>query len=230
MAAAGAELRVTGITEPRRDVTLSARVAGTIQKLHFEEGDPVGSGHVIVELDKELEQLAVERRRLVQQNLETELKSIRLLYNTTKSESREVLLKKEMEYNVARVDLKLAEEQLRRREIVSPIDGYIAELMLQEGEDCQAQQPVVRVVDTRQCYLVCHLDADDGRRLSLDQEIPLEISLGTETVRFTGRISFISPVVDPASGLLKVKILFENQAGRIRPGIAGQALLLSPRP
>ncbi len=38
----------------------------------------------------------------------------------------------------------------------------------------------------------------------------------------TGKISFISPVVDPASGLAKIKALFENADGKIRPGLAAK--------
>ena len=36
-----------------------------------------------------------------------------------------------------------------------------------------------------------------------------------------GKIVFISPVVDPASGLQKVKVLFDNAEGKIRPGVSG---------
>jgi multidrug efflux pump subunit AcrA (membrane-fusion protein) len=40
-----------------------------------------------------------------------------------------------------------------------------------------------------------------------------------------GSVEFISPVVDPSSGLREVKVLFDNADGRVHPGVAGSLLL-----
>jgi hypothetical protein len=34
-------------------------------------------------------------------------------------------------------------------------------------------------------------------------------------------IEYASPVVDPASGLREVKVLFDNPTGDVQPGVAG---------
>ena len=39
---------------------------------------------------------------------------------------------------------------------------------------------------------------------------------------FDGKVVFISTVVDPASGLLRLKALFANPDGKLRPGVAGR--------
>src|SRR5688572_27394168 len=54
-----------GLTEPVLDVTLSASVPGIITARRFKEGDFVKEGEAIVELDKRLEELELERRKLV---------------------------------------------------------------------------------------------------------------------------------------------------------------------
>jgi multidrug efflux pump subunit AcrA (membrane-fusion protein) len=112
-------------------------------------------------------------------------------------------------------------EQLRKREITAPLAGYITELFRKAGEDCKAQEPLVRIVDTRRCYFVCNLEAKSSAGLRKDLPIKLEIEVGKEKAAVQGTISFVSPVVDPASGLLKVKAIFENPEGKIRPGMAG---------
>ena len=35
-------------------------------------------------------------------------------------------------------------------------------------------------------------------------------------------VIYLSPVADAASGLLRIKAVFENPEGRIRPGVAGR--------
>jgi multidrug efflux pump subunit AcrA (membrane-fusion protein) len=57
------------------------------------------------------------------------------------------------------------------------------------------------------------------------QPVKLEIESGSSALSVEGRVDFVSPVVDPASGLLKVKVLFENREGKIRPGVAGVMIL-----
>jgi multidrug efflux pump subunit AcrA (membrane-fusion protein) len=97
--------------------------------------------------------------------------------------------------------------------------------MLHPGEACQAQQPLVRLVDPRKCYFIFNVDAKTGYGLKQGQNVRIEIEAGSKTEVFPGAIFFVSPVVDSASGLLRVKVLFENPDGKIRPGVAGRILL-----
>ena len=65
-------------------------------------------------------------------------------------------------------------------------------------------EPMVRIVDTRQCYFVSNVEAKAGHNLKPGQQVKLEIDAGGgEAVRIAGKISFVSPVVDPASGLIR---------------------------
>src|SRR5258707_253549 len=57
-----------GITEPICDVTLSSSVAGIVSAWKFKEGDFVKEGEAIIELDKRLEELETERRKLARDN------------------------------------------------------------------------------------------------------------------------------------------------------------------
>ena len=217
----GAEVAITGITEPILNVTLSSPVAGIVGKRLFKEGDFVKEGQVVVELDKRLEELEASRRKLIANKSKTDFEATRVLFTTTKSVSQEELDKKELEYKVADADYEIAAEQLRKRQIVSPLSGYITEFFREVGEAAQANERVVRIVDTRRCYFVGNLEASVGYALKADQTVKLEVEAGTTKVSCPGKISFVSPVVDPASGLLKVKVIFENTEGRIRPGVTG---------
>src|SRR5437016_5863362 len=54
-----------GVTEPILDVTLSAPVPGILTSRKFKEGEFIQEGQVLLELDKRLEELEVDRRKLV---------------------------------------------------------------------------------------------------------------------------------------------------------------------
>ena len=212
-----------GITEPILDSTLGTPVAGIVAARKFKEGDFVKQGDTLVELDKSLEQLEVNRREVVLEPLKADYLANKFLYEQAKSSvSKEILDKKESDYRVALAEYELAKEQVRKRSIVAPFDGSIAEIHLQVGEACQIQQPILRLVDTRRCYFVCNVDAKAGHALRTGLQVGLEIESGPVPVSVQGNISFVSPVVDPASGLMKVKATFENPEGKVRPGVAGR--------
>lgn len=215
------ESRPTGIVEPFLDVTLSAPVPGILTRREFEEGMEVKEGSVLLELDSNLEQLEVERRRIVRDQKRADFEATQKLFSATKGVSKEEVEKKEAEYRVASVEGEMAAEQLRRRQVLAPHAGVITEIMLEVGEACQAYEPLIRVVDTRRCYLVTNVEARQGSRLKAGQKLTLEIDLGEGKTTVPGTIVFLSPLVDAASGLQKVKIIFENKDGKVRPGLTG---------
>jgi len=246
---------ISGITESISDVTLSLSVPGTVSVIHVKEGSQVSKGQVILELDKRLEELEVERRKLIWEGkaelesaearvLTTKslLDSTRKLFESSRSVSREELEEKELEYKLAlaekkrleieeekqRIEHRMALETLRKRRLESPIRGVIIKLFLDEGESCEEEQPLVHVVDTSKCLFVCNVEEPLGRTLKTGQTVDLSIRTGTISLAKKGTVAFVSPVVDPASGLLEVKAEFDNKDGSVRPGVAGFMLLKSP--
>ena len=124
-----------------------------------------------------------------------------------------------------RTEFEMAQEQLHRRRVVTPISGNIVEIARDVGEACQAYQPLIRVVDTRRCYFVSNVEAGLGSALKAAQSVRLELETSSTVATVRGSISYLSPVVDPASGLQRVKVLFENADGAIRPGVSGRMLV-----
>ena len=220
--AGAAEIKpVSGITEPFMDVELGASVAGIIHRELFKEGDSVKKGDVIIELDKRLEELEVERRKAAMDQNKMTFESTRTLAQNTKSVSKEELAKREAEYDVSAAEYGIAVEQLAHRQIVAPFAGVITEIQLHPGAACAPYQSVVRLVDITRCYFVGQIEGKSASNLRLDQPVKMEVEGG---VMAMGKISFISPVVDPASGLAKIKALFDNADGKIRPGLAAKLI------
>jgi RND family efflux transporter MFP subunit len=216
-------LEAAGITEPISDVALSPAVPGLVSAWKFKEGDFVKQDEVIIELDNRMETLEVERRKLAMDNRKADLEALQSLFKKSSiSVKKEDLDKAETEYKIAVAEHQMATEQLRKRLIVAPCAGYVVEIVRDVGEACEAYQPLVRVADPRRCYFVSNVEATAAGRLKLDQEVKLSIETAGEPVQCAGKVVFLSPVVDPASGLRKVKVLFDNADRKINPGVAGR--------
>ena len=57
----------------------------------------------------------------------------------------------------------------------------------------------------------------------------LEVALNIEgprgPVSRPGTVEYVSPVVDPSSGLREVKVLFDNADNKIQPGVPGKMII-----
>jgi RND family efflux transporter MFP subunit len=246
---------VSGITEPISDVTLSLSVPGIVASIVVKEGDRVDKGQVILNLDKRSEELEVARRRLVWESKAEEqgaaarmktLKEIyessRELYARTRSVSEEDLKKSELEYLLAvaekdrlamvelreKLEYEMAKDALEKRILRSPVNGLVTRLFYDTGESCEEHQPLVRVVDTSRGRFVCNMEEGLGRALEKGQEVTLSIASGSSPIEKKGKVSFVSPVVDSASGLMEVKVEFDNQDGLVRPGMAATMTFAVP--
>jgi len=239
---------VSGITEPIHDVHLSLTTMGTVSQIFYHEGDYVKKGTVILNLDLKLEALEVKRRKLIWESkaevnsanarvatMASHLKSTRELYKSTGSISQEELELQQLEHDLAvaekervasnelreRIEYDIAVEQLNKRSLRAPFSGVITELLVDLGETSESDVPLVHLVDTSQGLFVCTVEEQVGRTLKSGPTVELEIQAGVAAVRIEGQITYVDPIVDPASGLQRVKALFQNKDGEIHPGVAG---------
>ena len=236
---------LAGITEPISDVTLSLSVSGIVSKIFVKEGDRVRKDQLVLNLDKRAEELEVARRKLVWESKAEEegararartlkeiYESTLKLYESTKSVSEEDLKKSELEYKLAvfekdrlsaaelreKIEYEAAVEALEKRLLRSPIGGTVIKIAYDEGESCEEHQPLARIVDTSRGRFVCNLEEGLGRLIERGREVVLTIGAGQ--IEKKDKVSFVSPVVDSASGLMEVKVEFDNRDGRVSPGAA----------
>ena len=254
-AVAGADAaEVGGLIQPYREATLSATVVGRVNQINFKDGEFVAAGAIILELDKGAEEIEAARRKIIWElkaeleaasarvdTVKREFESSKNLQAKTKSVSQDELAKKALDLRVAEAELEqiskreeiekleyeFAVEQVRRREIRAPHAGQIVEVIPKVGEVCEPRQPLVRFVDASQCYFVANLDPAQAVKLKVGERFSVLVSTGVGTNSVEGMVEFVSPVIDGASGLRRVKLLLDNRAGRIVPG-SPAALLLEP--
>jgi multidrug efflux pump subunit AcrA (membrane-fusion protein) len=123
------------------------------------------------------------------------------------------------------LEYRIAQEELRRRIISAPFGGVIVKLFLEVGESCNPQQPLVRIADTSRCRLVIHMEASAARGLQPQMPVQVRIDGARPNGVLQATVEYVSPVVDPSSGLREVKVLFDNPGSLINPGMPGTLLL-----
>ncbi len=221
---------IPGITEPIQDLTLAFPVVGVVGSRSVEEGDAVEADQVLITLENTLEDLEVQRRKLLRDHATAELQRLTTLAERKAiSVSREELEKKRNEAEIARVEHELALAVVRRRQLRCPIGGRVVQVFKDLGERCEDQQPVLRVVDTRRIVFVGHVEPLAAQDLKVGQPVRLHVDGTNASADLSGTLVYLSPIVDAASGLLRIKAEFENPSGHLRPGTAARLQVTGPR-
>lgn len=118
-----------------------------------------------------------------------------------------------------------ATAQLSYSEIRSPINGVIADRPLYPGEMAAAGTPLLTVMDVSQVIARAHIPQQDAALLKLGDEAT--ITAPGEEQPAEGKISVISPALDPNSTTVEVWVQAKNPQQRLKPGTSVRLSMLA---
>lgn len=249
LAGLGAQAKpFSGLIYPLHDITLSAGVAGLVMKRLVLPGQQVKADQVLLQLDDRLQAIESDRRKVIYEDqsellatrertriLGVLLQDARAVFKDTGSISKDELLRLEAEYAAStgrleqlleqkkreRLEYESAERERLQRHIAAPINGVVTKVIPQVGEWAKPGDAIILLVDASTAVLKLAVPHNEARALTLGSSQVIELEAGSALARVTARVSFVSPVADPASGLVQVELTFSNPRNSIKPGIKG---------
>ena len=120
-----------------------------------------------------------------------------------------------------------------RNRISSPLDGEIAEILVQEGEWVEPGRPLMRIVGLQMVQVESLVSAKTHSPADLYGKVVTVRALLSEVVResFPGKIVFVSPIVRPG-GDYHIAVEVPNRKDRghwiLRPGMEVELHLTTP--
>ena len=210
-----------GLILPFKEVVVSAPVQSTIEAINYKEGATVKIGDVLAKLYGRIEELDMLRAKAALEKREFDFKGSKNLY-ADKIISEDEAMKGRIELELARLQSEQAEEIFRQRTITAPINGVIVEQMREVGESITATQPMFRLVDIDHVFVQFYARVEEAADIKIDGRLQVKCRVDNQDATFDGRVEFIDPRVDAASGLTRVKVLVANPEHRIRPGLRAE--------
>ena len=111
-----------------------------------------------------------------------------------------------------------AEAQLSYSEIHSPIDGVVTDRPLYEGDLANANQPILTVMNTSRLIAKAHIPQSEAAVLKVGNPAELRISGLEATIK--GRVSLVSPALDPGSTTIEVWVEASKPDQALKPGMS----------
>jgi RND family efflux transporter MFP subunit len=227
------------------------KVNGRLAAVHVQLGDRVRQGQAIAkvedrEIQEQVRQAAasyeVARATIRQREADLKLAQTNLERNRSLLE-RQLLPRQtyddtDARYQAAVAQLDLARAQFEQSKsrldelrinlantvISSPVEGFIGKRFLDPGASVSPNQPVASVVDIRTVRMVANLVEKDVRRIVAGTPAQVEVD-AFPGEKFTGKVSRVAPVFDPATRTAEMEIEVPNPGYRLKPGMYARVQL-----
>jgi len=197
-------------------VKVLAEAEGRVERLQVEEGDLVAKGQVLAVLVQDEARIAKSKVELKASNASAALERAKGTYDQGLI-SIEAYDKLNMEYEVARQEVAEAEWRLAKTVIRAPFSGRITERFITLGQHLRPGDELFTVADYDPLVARIYLPERDVIELEEGREVRITLAANAE-FSFSGRIRQIAPVVDIATGTVKVTVEAVQPPAGVRPG------------
>jgi membrane fusion protein, multidrug efflux system len=201
---------------PENDVKVLAESQGKVAEVRVEEGDRVAKGEILAQLDQGDAEITLKKAQVKASNarLNFERAGKVLAENLM---SREQYEKIATENEVARQEEAEAAWRLEKTTIRAPFSGHLTERMIRAGQHIRPGDVLFSVADFDPLIARIYLPEKDVLGLTEGRGVRITLK-ANETTQVKGRIRQISPVVDPATGTVKVTVEAVTPPPELRPG------------
>lgn len=207
---------------PAVPVPLRAETGGIVEEVLVSEGDRVSLGTVLARLRKDELELELEQVRAESQEARIEASRARSEGDLATFRGRQASLNELFE----RESFLLKE--LKRTEIVAPIDGIVLtkDLELRLGERLARGETFLDLADLSAMEAEVAVNEKDVERAIPGRSARVKVHAYPGRT-FRGKITKVAPRAGP-DGSFRVTVLLTNEDGALRPGMTGRAHLDAP--
>lgn len=230
-------LNALGTVTPLATATVRPQVGGMLVKINFTEGQMVRAGDVLAQIDPRPYQAALDQARgqlarnaATLANAKVDLERYKTLQaqNAIAAQqvsSQEALVKSTEGIVISdQANVQAARINLGYTNIVSPVDGRAGIHLVDIGNIVSAGQSngIVVVTQLDPMSVLFTIPEDNIRavleRVNTGAKLPVDVYDRSQTNKITsGVLSAVDTVVDPATGSVKLRAMFDNKDGKLFP-------------
>lgn len=223
------EIIAVGSLRSNESVTLRSEIDGRITGIHFREGQPVGKGTLLFELDDSVYRAELEQARAGLALSERNNDRAKELFG------RSMISTRERDEAAARLDVDraavaLAEARLAKASIRAPFEGVIGLRAVSPGDYITAGQPLAPLEQLSVLKADFRLSEAALPAVKVGQSLNLEVDAYPGQT-FEGRVYAIDPRLAEETRSIGLRARVPNEQGKLRPGLFARVkLVIAERP
>jgi len=220
------------------EVDVFSKIPDRIEQYYVDEGDFIKKGEPIARIIATTIEQAVRQAdaaliaaRAQEANLQVEYERAQRLYRENAMSLQQFdLIKTQYEANKAQVEqaeaaLTSARSQFKDATVSAPISGIIGKRYFEAGDMANLMSPLVKIVQMDRLKIVVDAIEDDLGKLAAGQEAKITVRSYPDR-KFIGKVTKISPILDPITRMADVEIMLDNKGHLLKPGMYAEVEII----
>lgn len=210
-------LTAVGTLAAVQGVTVSAELPGKVIRIAFEAGSNVKKGDLLVGLDTSTEEAqlpgAIASSQLARLNRERADRMKAAMIISDADHDSSVAAQEQASALANEIRTTITKKQIR-----APFSGRLGVRQVNLGQILREGDPIVTLQSLDPVFVDFNVPQQQLARVKTGQQVEVTCdALPNETIE--GRITAISPLIDPATRNIKVQATIRNPKGALRPGM-----------
>lgn len=217
-------IEALGTARANESVNITANVSEKVQRIHFEDGQQVKAGDILVELQHDEEQANLEQATSLLGERKLALKRL-LRLEKQKLAPTDELDKARLGVEQARANINALQARINDRIIRASFDGIVGLRQISVGALVETGDLITTLDDTH----LIKLDFTVPAVYLSDLKPGLKITARTNAIAnhvYNGEVKSIDSRIDPVTRSVKVRAVLSNDDNKIIPGMLMQVDLL----
>jgi RND family efflux transporter MFP subunit len=220
----GKEISLSGNIEGIKTVRLGFMVAGKVDFIASNEGEPVSKGKLLASLDPASYAIAKELADIQVNQVQDEYDRLKSMHDNN-SVSESDFAKVNFGLQMAKAQQKLQAKNLADTKLYSPIDGVLLKKLCEVGEITGTGIPLLVVSDIRKIKVSAFIPENELHFIKTGQKAMVAISSLNKV--YEGTVIEVGSAADAASRSFSIKIEVNNPELIIRPGMIAEVSMSS---
>ncbi len=220
------QIRSTGRIVYEKELQLSFKTSGIIDRVYVKQGEQVKKGDLLAELKMDEIEARQQQADKAYQKAKRDYQRTEALYSE-KVATLEQLQNMETQLELAKLDLETAEFNLKYASANAPSDGIIQSVLMEENEIIQAGAPVVffGAYESGK-VLITNMSDVDVVKIAMGDSVEIKSDAYPGEI-FAGSVMEIAGMAIPQTGTFEVRILVDDRKNQLRSGFICSAVTFS---
>lgn len=205
------------VVDPNRIVTVSAEVAGRIERIGPKKGNYVLAGDLLIQLNADLVRPEFDIAKAQVERDQIEFDRMTNLAKENAATRRD-LDNATTQLAISKARLDGIRARLDRTRILAPTSGVLNDLLVEEGEYVSPGDPLAEVVDTDTVKVIVEVPERDIAFFAVGEKAEVFVNAMGQERSQVGTITFISKLADPRTRSTRMEITLQNKEGLLRSG------------
>lgn len=197
-------LQAASTIEAERAITVHAESTGRIVHLDLEEGDDVAKGALVARIKYDAQAASLDRASTSLDKARADLETVKRLYEQRVA-SKEELDSAELAFKTAQLDVDDRRREIRNTKVLAPLAGTVTERFVSQGAFVTSGAQLLSITDFQSLVARVYVPEKELDRIAVGQPAQV-VGKAAKNRAGQGKIERIAPIVDAATGTVKVTI------------------------